>query len=86
MDFGPITVPVTRPWMFFANDTPKVRLTKGNMKKRKGSWKISLRRMHLKGKEKTMKTNDSFRLKITGIDKVCAAGEEFGRNRQIVLE
>ena len=42
--------------------------------------------MRLKGKEKTMKTNDSFRLKITGIDKVCAAGEEFGRNRQIVLE
>lgn len=26
-----------------------------------------------------MKTNDSFRLKVTGIDKVCAAGEEFGR-------
>lgn len=29
-----------------------------------------------------MKTNDTFTLKVTGIEKVCAAGEEFGRKCQ----
>ncbi len=30
-----------------------------------------------------MKTNDGFTLEVTSIDKVCAAGEEFGRQCQL---
>jgi uncharacterized metal-binding protein len=52
------------------------------MKKRKETWKRCINKDHFKIKENTMKTNDAFTLEVTSIDKVCAAGEEFGRQSQ----
>jgi uncharacterized metal-binding protein len=52
------------------------------MKKRKETWKRCTNNDNPKIKESTMKTNNAFTLEVTSIDKVCAAGEEFGQQCQ----